>query len=54
MGASNEEQVEENCKAAEVNLSPEIMDKIENILNNAPIDQYTSARIGYGIVKRGY
>lgn len=54
MGASNEEQVEENCKAADVVLSPEIMDKIENILNNAPIDQYTSARIGYGIVKRGY
>lgn len=54
IGASKPEQVLENIKAVEVNLLQEIMDEIEFVLQNAPADQYTGERIGYGIVKRGY
>ena len=54
MGASNPEQVEENVMANDVVLSDENMERIETILGNAPVDQYSGARVGYGIVKRGY
>jgi len=54
MGASKPEQVEENVKANDVALSEDIMERIEGILGNAPVDQYSGARVGYGIVKRGY
>ena len=54
IGASRPEQVDANCKAIEVQLTPEIDTHIEELLNNAPVDQYTGARIGWGIVKRGY
>lgn len=54
MGASRPEQVEENCKASGIVLNEEIMEKIDGILNNVPVDQYSGARVGYGIVKRGY
>lgn len=54
IGASRPEQVDANCKAIEVTLSPETDQQIEEILKNAPVDQYTDARIGWGIVKRGY
>ncbi len=54
MGATTPEQVEENCSASGKVLSEDIMENIEAILGNAPIDQYSGARVGYGIVKRGY
>ncbi|MBI1222952.1 MAG: aldo/keto reductase [Bacteroidetes bacterium] len=54
MGATSPEQVEQNCEASGIVLDEELMDRIENILNNAPVDQYSGARVGYGIVKRGY
>ncbi|HCS19436.1 MAG TPA: aldo/keto reductase [Bacteroidetes bacterium] len=54
MGATTPEQVEENCSASAQVLSEDIMENIETILGNAPIDQYSGARVGYGIVKRGY
>ena len=54
MGASRPEQVEQNVKAIHVQLPDEILNEIENILDNAPVDQYSGARIGYGIIKRGY
>lgn len=53
-GASKAEQVIENCKTASITLNPEVMNQIETIMDNAPVDQYTGARIGYGIIKRGY
>ena len=54
IGASRPDQVDANCKAIEVQLTPEMDAHIEELLNNAPHDQYTGARIGWGIVKRGY
>lgn len=54
IGASRPGQVDENCKAIEIEISPETDAEIEEILNNAPADQYTGARVGWGIVKRGY
>lgn len=54
MGASKPEQIEQNVKAIHVQVPYEILNEIENILDNAPVDQYSGARIGYGIVKRGY
>lgn len=54
MGASTPEQVEQNAEASGISLSEEIMEKIDAIMGNAPVDQYTGARIGYGIIKRGY
>lgn len=54
IGASRPAQVDDNCRAIEIEITPEIDAQIEEILQNAPIDQYTGARIGYGIVKRGY
>lgn len=54
MGASTPDQVEQNATASGISLSDEILERIENIMHNAPVDQYTGARIGYGIVKRGY
>ncbi len=54
MGASTPEQVEENASASGIVLDANVMERIEEIMQNAPVDQYTGARIGYGIVKRGY
>lgn len=54
IGASRPEQVDDNCAAIEVEISPEIDAQIEEILQNAPVDQYSGVRIGWGIVKRGY
>ncbi len=53
-GASKPEQVTENCKASGLKLDTEVMDRIEAIMQNAPVDQYSGARVGYGIVKKGY
>jgi len=54
IGASKPQQVEENIKAIKYDLTFEQVERIEEVLNNAPIDQYTGTRIGWGIVKRGY
>lgn len=54
IGASRPEQVIENAKAVDIQLSTEIIHEIENILDNHPRDQYTDALIGHGIIKRGY
>ncbi|MFN8575488.1 MAG: aldo/keto reductase family protein [Candidatus Sericytochromatia bacterium] len=40
IGASKPEQVIDNVKASGIKLTDEVLDKIENILNNAPRDQY--------------
>lgn len=53
-GASKVSQVQANVKATEFTLSNSTMERIELILNNAPVDQYTGARVGFGIIKRGY
>jgi voltage-dependent potassium channel beta subunit len=52
MGASKPEQVIENVKAATVELDPEVITRIEDILDNAPRDQYTGALTGYGVSRR--
>lgn len=54
MGASNERQIKENCGASGIKLDEVAMQQIENVLQNAPVDQYSGARVGYGIIKRGY
>ncbi|MDX5320252.1 MAG: aldo/keto reductase, partial [Bacteroidota bacterium] len=54
MGATHPDQVEKNCAASGVVLPEEILSRIEEILDNAPVDQYSGARLGYGIEKRGY
>lgn len=53
-GASKPEQIENNLQSLAVELSSDLLEQIEQILQNAPIDQYTGTRIGYGIIKRGY
>ena len=53
-GASKPEQIENNLQSLAVELSSNSLEQIEQILQNAPIDQYTGTRIGYGIIKRGY
>jgi aryl-alcohol dehydrogenase-like predicted oxidoreductase len=54
IGASRPEQVENNVAALSHTLTTEQVDQIDVILDNAPVDQYTGLRIGYGIIKRGY
>ncbi len=53
-GASKPTQIANNIESLAVNLSEDILEQIEQILQNAPVDQYTGVRIGYGIIKRGY
>ncbi|MFY8020300.1 MAG: aldo/keto reductase, partial [Bacteroidia bacterium] len=53
-GASRVGQVVDNVKAINTELSESTMEQIEGVLKNAPIDQYTGARVGFGIIKRGY
>lgn len=54
VGASRPEQLVQNISAADISLTNEQLQQIEEILNNAPLDQYTGARVGYGVIKRGY
>jgi aryl-alcohol dehydrogenase-like predicted oxidoreductase len=54
IGASRPEQIDDNCAAIEVEINAEVEAEIEEILQNAPVDQYSGVRIGWGIVKRGY
>lgn len=53
-GYSRREQILENTAAGEIQLSAEVWARIESILDNAPIDQFTGKRIGYGIPDGGY
>jgi voltage-dependent potassium channel beta subunit len=53
-GASQSAQVIENAKSIGVELPPEILERIESLLDNHPLDQYTGYKIGHGILKRGY
>ncbi len=53
-GYSKYSQVQENTSAASIHLSDEIWNRVDMILDNAPIDQYTGKRIGYGIREGGY
>ncbi len=41
IGASRPEQVAENVKASGVKIPEDVLTKIESILGNAPIDQYS-------------
>lgn len=54
VGATQIHQVEANIEAVNHTLSQAQVDEIELLLNNAPVDQYTGARVGYRVVKRGY
>jgi voltage-dependent potassium channel beta subunit len=51
IGASKAEQIEENVQAAMLELPEEVLQKIETLLANQPIDQYTGEPIGYKAVK---
>lgn len=53
-GASRVSQVEENVSALNFKFTNEQVEQIDLILDNAPVDQYSGVRIGWGIVKRGY
>jgi len=48
IGASRIEQIDENIKAVEVELTDELLTHIEKLLDNAPVDLYTGHRIGHG------
>lgn len=54
MGASRVEQVEENIASLNHILTESQINEIDTILDNAPVDQYSGVRVGYGIIKRGY
>lgn len=54
IGASRPAQVEDNIAALLYTLTAAQVEVIDGILNNAPVDQYTGARVGYGVIKRGY
>lgn len=49
LGASSVEQLNENLDAQKVEMSGAVQAQIESILANAPVDQYSGARIGYGV-----
>jgi len=53
-GASKVAQVEDNVASNNFVLTNEQVEQIDLILDNAPIDQYSGVRIGWGIIKRGY
>jgi aryl-alcohol dehydrogenase-like predicted oxidoreductase len=50
-GATKPEQILQNAKASGVNLSSEVLVKIEEILQNSPFDQYTGIAVGYDAPK---
>ncbi len=54
VGARTPEQLAENAGAAAVQLTPEVAAEIERIFGNAPADQYTGMRIGYGFEPTGW
>lgn len=51
---SSTAQVDENLGASGMILSEIILGRIEKILDNAPVDQYTGNRTGYGTGEGGY
>ena len=54
VGARTPEQLAENAGAAAVRVTPDIADEIERIFGNAPADQYSGMRIGYGHEPTGW
>jgi aryl-alcohol dehydrogenase-like predicted oxidoreductase len=48
IGASKPEQIQDNLKATQVAFNAAVQEEIEQILANAPYDQYTGNRIGHG------
>ena len=48
-GASKPEQIDINVRASSLRLDADTLERIEAILDNAPIDQYTGSRIGHGV-----
>jgi L-glyceraldehyde 3-phosphate reductase len=54
IGASRISQVEDNVAALDHTLTETQVEQVDAILDNAPVDQYTGLRVGYGIIKRGY
>lgn len=54
VGARTLRQLHENTQASGVIIPENLLEKIETILDNAPIDQYTGQKIGHGVLKRGY
>lgn len=53
-GYSKRTQVLENTAASGLKLDAAFWTKVEAVLDNAPFDQYTGKRIGYGIQEGGY
>jgi aryl-alcohol dehydrogenase-like predicted oxidoreductase len=48
-GASRPEQVTENVHAATLHLAPDVLERLEAVLQNAPRDQYTGNPVGHGV-----
>lgn len=53
-GASRVAQIAENAQSGLHALSDIQVSELDAILDNAPVDQYSGARIGWGINKAGY
>lgn len=49
IGASKMQQIDENIQAASLNATPGLWEEVDKLLGNAPVDQYTGRRIGYGV-----
>jgi aryl-alcohol dehydrogenase-like predicted oxidoreductase len=54
IGARSVKQLKENAGAAGVTLTPETEAELEEIFANAPHDQYTGQRVGYGHEPTGW
>ena len=54
VGATRVSQLDDNAAAAGKSLDSKTLEQIDEIMGNAPVDQYSGQRIGYGILKRGY
>jgi len=48
IGASRVQQIDENLQAAHFAATPGLWDEVDQLLGNAPTDQYTGRRMGYG------
>lgn len=53
-GYTSRKQIEENTGASALAYSDDFWSRVELVLDNAPLDQYTGKRIGYGIREGGY
>lgn len=45
IGATKPEQIAENVKASGVTLSDEVLNQVEEIMQNYPVDQYTGLKL---------